>query len=922
MERRLQRILATGAGVLLAPLLALPAAGATTAAYAAGTTPTTSAGASTMPASTAAAAANDVGTWSVTQVGVDRWSVTWVSPTDLPVTDARPEFVQEGAAVGTPTLAADGRTLSLEVTGAVAPEPEDLAVVLSGDVLDTRNQPAAPTRPAPYVDPAATTAIATDPGVPGSHAVTSSDYRLPGLSVSGFPAKIEVLGHVVTPTDADTTSPLVLFLHGRHSYCYGRPTGPHSDREWPCPPGMQPVPSHLGYRYIQQRLASQGYVTVSISANGINAQDWRLADGGAAARAALIRHHLAQWAAWSGSASPRYVADIRNVVLVGHSRGGEGANRAALTTRLGASFRIVGQVLLGPTDFGRQSAPYVHTVTVLPYCDGDVSDLQGQIFTDTARDVAPGDTALHSSVLMMGTNHNFFNSEWTPGISEAPSWDDWGGDPNATCGTSTDARLTALEQRKVGRTYVAGAVRLMAADEDDLLPMFDGSHVDVPSAGDADVRTHLVASGRDLRRMGSEAVAGPRGGAETQMCIGRVAEPSHDRACGRGADSWQSPNWAPDFPRGLRAVRNFEMGWTAPDQWGRIRLRSPLDLTAATSLDLRTIVDPRRGNVRLAVALLDGSGHRQVITPELGGRLPALPAGDFVLSKRWAQALRVPLTDTGSLDLGNITRVDLIGRSADGRVWVMDLAAARPDLPTPQAKRIATVSLGRAQVQEGDGPADTIARIPYTVTGPVPSAAEVVVIPVDTSTFTPMRPIRVRIRGSAGAIRIPVDADTRHDRPRAIVAAAFPWAGIMTGDYEGRLRVLDDDPAPTIELVAPRDRLAEGDEAVWKVRLSTPVDYFLEIRARFVEGGRTLPKLRVGDLRRRWVEQHLGDVPDHRPLHEVDQLLWTFVEPGRLRAEFRIPVRRDGVDEGAEVVTLRVRVLRDSLQQAIQVTDP
>jgi hypothetical protein len=144
----------------------------------------------------------------------------------------------------------------------------------------------------------------------------------------------------------------------------------------------------------------------------------------------------------------------------------------------------------------------------------------------------------------------------------------------------------------------------------------------------------------------------------------------------------------------------------------------------------------------------------------------------------------------------------------------------------------------------------------------------------------------------------------------------------MTGDYEGRLRVLDDDPAPTIELVAPRDRLAEGDEAVWKVRLSTPVDYFLEIRARFVEGGRTLPKLRVGDLRRRWVEQHLGDVPDHRPLHEVDQLLWTFVEPGRLRAEFRIPVRRDGVDEGAEVVTLRVRVLRDSLQQAIQVTDP
>ena len=91
-------------------------------------------------------------------------------------------------------------------------------------------------------------------------------------------------------------------------------------------------------------------------------------------------------------------------------------------------YRIAGQVLLAPTDFAWHTAPYVPTVTVLPYCDGDVSDLQGQRFTDVARGLAAGDTSLKSSVMAMGTNHNFFNSEWTPGTAAAPSWDDWGGD--------------------------------------------------------------------------------------------------------------------------------------------------------------------------------------------------------------------------------------------------------------------------------------------------------------------------------------------------------------------------------------------------------------------------------------------------------------------------------------------------------------
>ena len=70
-------------------------------------------------------------------------------------------------------------------------------------------------------------------------------------------------------------------------------------------------------------------------------------------------------------------ASVRNVVLVGHSRGGEGVSRASLEIPLTAPYTVVGQVLIGPTNFGRQTTPYVPTVTVLPSCDGDVIVVMG-----------------------------------------------------------------------------------------------------------------------------------------------------------------------------------------------------------------------------------------------------------------------------------------------------------------------------------------------------------------------------------------------------------------------------------------------------------------------------------------------------------------------------------------------------------------
>ena len=73
-------------------------------------------------------------------------------------------------------------------------------------------------------------------------------------------------------------------------------------------------------------------------------------------------------------------------------------------------------------------------MTLLPSCDGDLTDLQGQRFTDTARDLAGDDTSLKSSVLLMGANHNYFNTVWSPGVGPAPAADDWTGPAWRECG--------------------------------------------------------------------------------------------------------------------------------------------------------------------------------------------------------------------------------------------------------------------------------------------------------------------------------------------------------------------------------------------------------------------------------------------------------------------------------------------------------
>jgi hypothetical protein len=874
-----------------------------------------------------------VGRWKVERIAPGFYTLTWTSPTRLPYTDARPEVVTNGRWAGPARLSANGRSVSVTVASASRPAPADFDVLLSGKTLDGRAQVSRQPK-VRYARPAHLKDLAEDPGFPGSHRITVSDYSLDPVKLPDIPQKAEMVGHVVAPDDATDSSPLVLFLHGRHQPCYKPAAGAQPDTvplraapdAWECPGHQLPVPSYLGYDYVQRLLASQGYVTVSISADAINALDFFAADGGAAARAALIRHHLDAWVGFVGDDEQH--ADLGNVILVGHSRGGEGADRASLNLPSGTGYQVTGQVLIGPTDFGFQAAPFTPTITVLPYCDGDVSDLQGQNFTDDVRDLTSGPIAFHSSILVMGANHNFFNSEWTPGISAAPSFDDWFGPKRKTCGVKNPARLTAAGQRKVGKTYIAGAVHLFADNDQDVLPMFDGSSVAVGSADDADVRSHAIGGGLETRRPRLDSSVGDMIGAHLRLCTG-VSDAKRAGACEPGAESVRTPHWPSAFFRGVPLRKEFELTWTRPDQATGIDLTDPWDLSGDAHLDLRTIVDPTLGRAKLEVELFDGGGGSAVVAPEGGGTLLPLPGGSYSLSKRWAQTLRVPLDAVTGVDLTDIVTIDLIAKNPDGRVWVVDMSAGpTAGITEPAAQQIPLISFGKVKQAEGDGPGDATLPIPYHVRGDLAEDATLNVAVLDPFSRGPAKPEELTIPAHTtdGTFDLTYTPNTVLDFHRRIInLVAFAQHGIQTDRYIGTATIIDDDPPPSVALKPVARRVIEGESAQWTFTFSAPFGYSTWINARPVRAGVPGPQLTVGDLPKWWIERHLFPIPPlDTPLPKTDLRIFQTVREGHTTVTLAVPIRRDKAYEGRESISLRFRVhgLPDVLTSTVTVVDP
>ncbi|GLY52778.1 hypothetical protein [Lentzea sp. NBRC 102530] len=832
------------------------------------------------------------------------WSVSgnvvrWTTPTSVPLRDAGVEFWEGDRFLGRAQESANLRTFTLQ---AELTDPAALQVRSAGKRLDVFEPPAA-SLSAPQL-PAVQPDGGVDPGTPGPYATTTGEYALDPIKLPGYAAPVEVEGVVVAPKDAPGKRPLALFLHGRHFTCYSKSDPNRISLNWPCPSGLTAVPSHKGYLKAQQLLASQGYLTVSISANGINAQDAGTPDAGAQGRSSLVRHHLAKWADWAAGrgAVPAAVrsgpaADMSKVLLYGHSRGGEGVNRAAtdsLTPPPGDTgfsgpvrWNVRGTVLVGPTIFGHNPAPDVPSVTFLPGCDGDVSDLQGQVFVDQTRGLSRGE-AFHSALYVIGANHNYFNSEWTPGQAEAPASDDfWPGEqPDPLCAPGTPTRLTAEQQQTMGATYVAAAAKLFLGRDESVLPLLDGSGVRAPSADPARVLSHAV--GADRRPFvvpdGATGVSG-----SARVC----QETSRDPAIGCGGA--RSPHFvgfrgAVSQPERLAVA----LRWTSAGQAGVITPAEPVSLAGSRDLALRLAVAPNAAAAKFGVAVTDRNGQKHSL-----GSVPVagLPGSDRT-SSLWAQEVRVPLPH----GLGEVASLELVPESASGEAWLIDAHGWDEGLVPVVPTRLSRVDATLTDVVEGDSGTQT-GNVVITATGSGTREFRLFYNEPGNKPATKL----VTLRQGERQAEVPVTwtGNTRWSSDVLNPVQVQAISNAVVGFATGGLLVRNDDPMPKLTVTPVADSVAEGGTLRWKVTLSEVADSSIGLH-----GTPVVPasgtELSTTDVDPTWLEQNSGEKPlPSRPLSATGLGLYVFINAGSTSFEFGVPTVADTETEGEEQVRLK-----------------
>ena len=228
---------------------------------------------------------------------------------------------------------------------------------------------------------------------------------------------LEIRGVLYYPSARSEPSPVIVLVHGNHGSC-------DSGSAPNCTIFKR---NDEGYAYLGENLASWGYTVISLDQDQlIYYQDSAKGKGMHQRRrlidAALDKLTLANQAGGLPNDANTNIGttlvgklDMERIGLMGHSRGGDGISSFLDYNRMrsdGTRYPIRGAISLAPVDYERK-APYgTPYLTILPFCDGDVSNLQGARFYERSQYAKADDPFPRIQMSVMGGNHNWFNTVW------------------------------------------------------------------------------------------------------------------------------------------------------------------------------------------------------------------------------------------------------------------------------------------------------------------------------------------------------------------------------------------------------------------------------------------------------------------------------------------------------------------------------
>jgi dienelactone hydrolase len=499
--------------------------------------------------------------------------------------------------------------------------------------------------------------LAGDPSYPGPFAYTSAVYASSGTQLIsrfqtptanyvtprkdispffnsldnatwGFGASsVPLNGTLRIPTGAGPF-PLVLFVHGNHDEL------DYSDE---------------GYLYLCDRLASQGIIAGSLDANFLNGGSRGEND----ARAILHLEHVKQFRTWNAqSGHPLFgKVDLSRVMIVGHSRGGEGVAHASYFNGLSSVVADAGGPTipltggsngLGPYNFGIKCvfaiAPtdgqYVpvggprgvdHNYFVIHGGrDGDLKAFWGLATFDRTHKpnaAGPSSTApgFKAFCFPYNANHNFFNTTWDADF----------GDPGQV--------MPRADQEQLARVYVGALAQSQ---------LFGRS-------GFMDLLREPTGFSNVYRPFSSTYVTAYQDRQRTFFNhYEEDANPSTLSAPFTGANYWFGQSFVEEdlslAANPWHRTKGLRLDWSSGSGLYAISMNSPAPSYPFLALRIGQNNDPSNpvgGNQNCLVWAADGTGHWGSVTCDAYGSLPyprQAVLGDIPTTM---QTLRIPMSE-------------------------------------------------------------------------------------------------------------------------------------------------------------------------------------------------------------------------------------------------------------------------------------
>lgn len=518
-------------------------------------------------------------------------------------------------------------------------------------------------------------------GITDPNGITGPTYPITlGWARIMYPATAAGTG---TPVAPGGPYPVALFLHGRHVSCDNDGAGPGLIGGFgPC---AQPnrIPSHEGYNYIMEKLASQGVFCISISAHDIQFDNgqWNYN-----VRGRLILKFLDKLRDWTNLGTDPFglfngKIDMSKVALSGHSRGGEGVVAAnQLNATWPSPHSIVAVNAIAPTDQD-VNVDYVPTVPyylLIAARDGDVSNMQGLRTYDHAFPQGMLNRKMKATAWVYGANHNYFNTIWTP-TADLGSPNPWAGSvddcsalPNANQPQRCQLKMTAAVQRQVALSTVTAFFRWHLKNAPGYREVLTG--VLEPAAMD-NANTFWTFQDGDRNAIDNFEQQPPFD-PNTNTVGGLVtAAPGftlfQERLLNAGSSSYNP------IPLSDSAFRHDTIGlklaWPSSQLYtSNIPVGPHRNVSMYTHLTLRagkktTVLPTAAGpDVVLLVQLEDGAGHTGVYWADTSNyqRIPHPYLGSFSANLATLTGIRIPLQNftknNSQVDLTNIAKITIM----------------------------------------------------------------------------------------------------------------------------------------------------------------------------------------------------------------------------------------------------------------------